>query len=220
MFTCDQGELPFDNGGFTQTIEALLAHALIRKSIRPRRASKPCLKGIDLNQSLLPMDVVFGIEQAWTPPAATETKAPPIEAVLYTMDNVPDSFELPTFETIAMIAAKLLYSELKTLFYSRGNAKVKKEIIDWFFADAYYHAGYKARKPMHEIPFTAQFCCMVEEIDYQLLCEALHDQVEDLRERQESVELVAPININTTEVPTYGYQDNKGTLWSSVGDHH
>lgn len=226
-----QVELPFDQGGFTQSLEVLMAiYAQKRKdrqTSRPRRVSKPDLHGIDLDQPLLSNDIVWGIEHQWTPTAAPDKgklseslSSDFTEGCFAHLANEGRNaeFATPTFETIALLASKILYSDLQTLLNTRGNAEIKRDIIDWFFATSYRHDLVDHHKPMHKIPFTAQFCCMVEEIDYELLCEAINGLTDDLRERQEQAELVTLTN-NNTEVP-YGYQINTGPLWDPVVHGH
>lgn len=225
MIGNNQVELPFEQGGFTQSIEALLQiYALKRKSRGPRRTAKPDLTGIDLNQSLLP-DTVWGIEHAWMPDEdqkKEELTTDPTTDGRY--KDLPDrgrncEFSPPTFEVIALLASKVIYSVLNSLWNDRGNADDKREHLDWLFATTYRHDCVEWRKPMHKIPFTAQYCCMVEEIDYELLCEAINDQIESLRERQAPFNEV-PAPIKTTEGPIYVQKDNTRALWSQIACPH
>ncbi len=203
MLEFSQVELPFEQGGYTQSLETLLAiFALKRKHRGPRRTSKPNLDGIDLNQSLLP-DTVWGIEHAWQPDVTEEKVSTDTDLTQGCFKHLKNrgrntEFSVPSFEDIALIASKLLYDVLDCLYNTRGNAKIKQDGLDWIFAT-------NGSKPMHKIPFTAQFCCMVEEIDYELLCEALNDQIDCLRESQAPVETV---DSNIYKEMPYGYQDN------------
>lgn len=231
MSIYEQVELPFEKGGFTQPLEALLEiFALKRKSRGPRRTAKPSLKGVDLNQSLLP-DTVWGIEHAW--PSVDESQKEKLTTNL--SENVDrgryrkllssgrnDEFSIPTVETIALLASKVLYAELQVLFSTSGNAARKRSILDWIFATNYTGGGSRKRKPgmtpMHKIPFTAQFCCVVEEIDYELLCEVCNDLVDSLRECQATAKDAQPIV--KKETFDYGHQDYSRTLRSQFASHH
>ena len=228
MTTRQQVELPFESGGFTEAFETLQAKfeaslatavaaaaAKRQQSAQRRRLTLPDLTNVDLNQPLL-FDYVVGIESEWTPNTEAKEDPPTLEE-LTSLRCLPDKgknneFSTPTFETIALIAAKLLYGDLQTLFNSRGNAANKREILDWIYAETYRHDGVEIRKPMHKIPFTAQFCCMVEEIDYADLCEAIHERIDCLRESQHQ---------GLNEAPTSNYEGgikndekiNSTTLW-------
>lgn len=231
MSIFEQVELPFEKGGFTQPLEALLEiFALKRKSRGPRRTAKPSLKGVDLNQSLLP-DTVWGIEHAW--PSDDESQkeklsTDPLENVVHgcyrdlLCFGRNDEFSIPTVETIALLASKVLYADLQILFSTSGNAARKQAILDWIFATSYTGGGSRKRKPgetpMHKIPFTAQFCCEVEEIDYELLCEVCNDLVDTLRESQAAAKEAQSIVIKDT--PNYGHQDYSTTLRSQLASHH
>jgi hypothetical protein len=60
-----QVELPFDNGGFTQTLERLIAYAAQAKSSGKRhRSHSPNLVGVNLDLPLL-CELVPGAEYEW-----------------------------------------------------------------------------------------------------------------------------------------------------------
>jgi hypothetical protein len=227
MTTCQQVELPFESGGFTEAFETLqakfeaalataVAAAAAKRQQRAqrRRITLPDLTNVDLNQPLL-FDYVVGIESEWMP--STETKEEPSTLEeLTSLGCLPDQgknneFSTPTFETIALIASKLLYGDLQTLFNSRGNAANKREILNWIFAETYQHDGVEIRKPMHKIPFTAQFCCMVEEIDHTDLCEAIHQRVDCLRESKHQG--LAEAQTSHYEGGIENEKNNSSTLW-------
>jgi hypothetical protein len=233
MSIYEQVELPFEKGGFTQPLEALLEiFALKRKSRGPRRTAKPSLKGVDLSQSLLP-DMVWGIEHAW--PSDDESQKEKLstngsENVVHgryrklLSSGRNDEFSIPTVETIALLASKVLYADLQVLFITSGkkSAARKRSILDWIFATSYTGGSSRKRKPgetpMHKIPFTCQFCCVVEEINYELLCEVCNDLVDTLRESQATAKDAQPI-VNK-ETFDYGHQDYSRTLRSQFASHH
>jgi hypothetical protein len=192
--TIVQDELPFEDGGYTQPRDFLLSLFIQAKQSRQARRNKPDTSGINLSQPLL-QGVIF--DAAWELPVVSDpqgesTSEQAKSAARESWDQMPvtgrnSEFSVPTIEDICKIAANLLHTQLEILMYSYGNAAVKQEIIDWIFADSYVLAdGHVAKKPLHKIPFTAQFCCQVEEIDYEAMCEAIHIRLDQIREAQEA----------------------------------
>ena len=193
----EQFELPFEASGFTQSIESLIALKPKRRYVR-----KPDTSLVDLNLPLI-FHHVIGSEVEYIPDkkvVRSETKIPSLTVI-------PDKgrsneFGTPTVETIALIASKLLFQELHVLFYSRGNAETKQEIIDWIFATEFLVDQKPVKKSMNKIPFTAQFCCELEEIDYENLCDVISEKIEDMRDSKK-------------EKNDYRSKSNIPTLWDS-----
>lgn len=194
----------FENDGYTQPREFLLSLFKEQKKLkRFTRVAKPDISDISLDQPLL-CDMVCGVEIDWSPRQEDPTKARNIiPGIFKHINDVPEvhkdnpnkrnsEFELnygtgkDPFREIARLASGLLYTDMSTLLNERGNEKNKAEIIDWLFADTLVFAdGTYDEIAMYRFPFTAQFCCMVEEIDYEWLCYCVNAAIETRRERQQ-----------------------------------
>lgn len=173
-----QVELPFENGGFTAPIEDLVALVFgARKPRYKRNATKPDLDGLDLEQPLF--EVMGDGRYAYFEGSKESQK----QLVALREEDIPESFGLPSIETIAKLASGLFYHHLHTLMFGRGQVDAKKEIIDWVFADTYRYEQEDLKVPMHKVPFTCQFCCALEEVDYEALRDALSERIEELRAR-------------------------------------
>ena len=216
----EQVELPLENNGLTQSLESLVALAMARKKPRgPRRTYKPNLKGLDLNEPLFP-ELVLGIESSWESDGERNASRNEVEAYPQgCFKNLKDygrnhEFATLSDRTICLLAANLLHLELSVLMREKGNADEKRMAIDWLFAETYsLGKGEWVKKPMHMIPFTAQFCCLIEEIDYEDLCEALHQQIDWLRERQADAAKQTSLTLG---VPPYGAKITQGDVWSQL----
>lgn len=214
-FTQDQ--LPYDNSGFTSPMDILVAIANDRrnKNKRTRISLKDRLTDVNLDEPLL-FDFVFDQSFSWRAPCNSgQTAMPKVTTPGIYKDIVnkgrSSEFGLPKVETIAFIAAKLLYGQLNTLLYSRGNADIKREILEWLFAKSFSINDQPVRKLMRNIPFTAQFCCEVEEIDYDWLCDTINGQIDALRE-------AASVSETTYKEMPHGtqsdYSDHPATVWN------
>lgn len=214
-----QVELPFDDGGFTQSFDRLLALAKANRKAKTRRRShSPDLTGVNLD---LPLnyEMIFGPEYDWDetvdddptnkeevldkklpkqvqeadgrkgrPSVFEKVLTPNVFAHLSDKGRNTEFSDRFDINDVCKIAARLLYSELSTLFNSRGNAQVKEKILDWIFAEKYYFDEAPQIKPMRLIPFTAAFCCEVEEIDFDDLCEVIHMSLDSIR----NIETIRP----------------------------
>jgi hypothetical protein len=94
-----------------------------------------------------------------------------------------------------------------------SDSELKVQLLEWLFASTYKLGGVGLHIPMYRMPFTAQFCCMVEEIDYEDLCEVMHVLVDEMRERQ----LAEP---RTTTIPledlNHGFKNQQRTTQLSL----
>ena len=91
------------------------------------------------------------------------------------------------FHNTAKLAAGMFWSDLSMLLGERGSTRVKREILEWVFADelVFEDGTTCSTKYMSMIPFTCQFCCLVEEVDYEQLCAALAYMLENIQSIQE-----------------------------------
>lgn len=110
------------------------------------------------------------------------------------LSEVPEErFGLLTVASIAKLAAALLYNDLHLLLHERGSPQTKAAILEWIFAEKWgyrvYANGYDTL-PMNLIPFTAQFCCEMEDIDIDELRAAISGLVE-LAVKRDAVEVIA-----------------------------
>jgi len=183
-----QVELPFECSvpEPNQNLRALIADfAARRKSRRVGSTAKPDLRYVHLELPLLRGDA-FDVPDArfeYEPPADSTRKKPELRP-----EDIPDGFDTPSIEHCAYIAFKLLFHQLHVLLNERGSPKVKEEILDWVFAKTFRFSETDGtlseeefRVPMHKLPFTCQYCCLVEEIDYDDLCAAIHEMVDQQR---------------------------------------
>lgn len=107
------------------------------------------------------------------------------------LSEVPEErFGLLTVASTAKLAAALLYNDLHLLLHERGSPQTKAAILEWIFAEKWdyrrYANGYH-NLPMSCIPFTAQFCCEMEDIDIDELRAAISGLVE-LAVKRDAVE--------------------------------
>lgn len=184
-----QVELPFECSvpDPQQNLRTLIAAFAARRRMRSgaRTTAKPDLRHVNLELPLLRGDA-FDVPDArfeYEPPADSTTKRPELR-----LEDVPDGFDKPSIELCAYIAFKLLFQQLHVLLNERGSPKVKEQILDWVFATTFRFAETEEtlseeeyRIPMHKLPFTCQYCCLVEEIDYDQLCAAIHELVDQQR---------------------------------------
>jgi len=184
-----QVELPFEVSvpDPERNLRTLIADfAARRRSSGGRRTTaKPDIRHVNLELPLLRGDA-FDVPDArfeYEPPADSTKKKPQLR-----LEDIPDAFDTPSIELCAYIAFKLLYQQLHVLLNERGSPKVKEEILDWVFAKSFRFAETEDTLseeefciPMHKLPFTCQYCCLVEEIDYDDLCAAIHELVDQQR---------------------------------------
>lgn len=212
MKTCaNQVEL-FECGGFTvpkatlQHLAMLMRKARQERNQRRRRDSIPDLTGLDMTQPML-VDVVYGIEMDWdaNPNSSVRKERVVVQGIF---KHIPDTGtcaeakitefeEPPSIEWIARVSAYMLYSALHSLMNENtgSDSEIKVALIEWLFAKTLKAGDVSRPAPMYKIPFTAQFCCYVEEVDYEDLCEVIHILVDDMRARQSASQ-------RTTNIPS------------------
>ena len=172
-----------------------------RRGSRPP-GSKPDVRQLNLS---LPLLAEWGITESIEPSTTADKDGKPTPCL--SEADLPSEFGEPTMVLCAKISAGLFWTSLKILLKDRGNEEEKKSIIDWLFATDYPRRPHDV--PMYRMPFTAQFACWVEEIDYDMLIEALHWLIENNAPRTEKLSAQ-----NNMEV-LHGTNDTAGALWSA-----
>lgn len=182
-----------------QILEALFAATRQMRRGMPRKAKGlPDLSQLNLELPLLPH---WGGAVASEDSKSADLFAEPHTDVEPCTPDIQTEFANPTIELCAHLSAGMLWRDLRVLMYDRGRSDEKESILQWLFATDY--PCRPPHVPMYRMPFTAQFACWVEEIDYEQLIESLHWLIEinssSMPKKQESTEITQKGVLNGTK---------------------
>lgn len=184
---CTQVELPFGD----EFVRDLLLQQLVVPKHKRKAVAKPTRESIASLNLELPLlhHTVWDVRSS----SDTPTEVPKTDD----LSVIPEEkFGELQIGSVARLATGFFYDHLRTLLNERGNVDVKREILNWIYADAWVlqdgSTEPKTIGKMEKVPFTCQFCCWCEEINYETLCEVLAymiDVVQDIDKQNKAREI-------------------------------